>query len=136
MTSLLTGQLASAIYAGFKGKLLKGQLYRVGSDSGLDSDGYPISPVGVLYSCEGFTDVIKDTFKGNTDSTMVLVCIFAKSLPSAYAPLKDDLAFFKGNWYQFVDDSTDPATALWSCRAFLAKKPADVTVTGGVATIT
>jgi hypothetical protein len=124
--SLLEGQLASAIYAGFKGKLLTGRLWRARSadSGGLDGRGDPISPAPISWTCQGFTDLYRDAFRPEgVEIGDVKVCIFAKSLPEGVRPRKDDKALFGGSWYQLRGAETDPATALWVCPAFATSEP-------------
>jgi len=118
---LLDGFIASEIYKGFKGKLLKGTLRKFVVDQtvGLNTKGDPISVDPVDYTCEGFVDEYSEFFRAQTGipDTDCKVCIFAKSLSSGVRPLKDDLAQFQFVWYQLRTVSTDPATALYECRA-------------------
>lgn len=121
MAGLLDGQLASAIYAGFKGKLLKGTLRRraVDETQGLDALGDPRGVTVTDYPCQGFTDNYTEFFRATfgVPDTDLKVCIFSKSLPVGVRPLKDDLVQFQSVWYQLKTVGTDPATALWECRA-------------------
>lgn len=121
MVGLLDGQLASAIYAGFKNKLLIGTFRRRAIDEteGLDELGDPRSVVETDYSCQGFTDNYSEFFRATfgVPDTDLKVCIFAKSLSAGVRPLKDDLVRFQSIWYQLKTVSVDPATALWECRA-------------------
>lgn len=118
---LLDGQIASAIYNGFKGKLLRGTLRKFVVDEavGLNTKGDPIAVNPVDYTCEGFVDEYSEFFRAQTGipDTDCKVCIFAKSLSAGVRPLKDDLAQFQSMWYQLKSVSTDPAQALWECRA-------------------
>lgn len=118
---LLDGQIANAIFNGFKGKLLKGTLRKFVVDQtvGLNTKGDPIAVDPVDYTCEGFVDEYSEFFRAQTGipDTDCKVCIFAKSLPSGVRPLKDDLAQFQSVWYVLRSGATDPATALWEGRA-------------------
>ncbi|WEX10283.1 hypothetical protein [Chelativorans sp. AA-79] len=122
---LLTGQLAKAIYAGFKGKLLAGQL-RQQSSGGVDEYGDPIPGPVTLYAMQGFTDEYDDAYRARAGipETDLIVNIFAQSLPAGIQPGKDDKAQFLGQWYQLRGVKTDPATALWVCQAFRIEAPA------------
>lgn len=130
MPSLLEGQIASAIYAGFKGKLLKGTLWRgvSATSGGLDGYGDPVAIDPARWPCQGFTDKLAYRFKGRegipeTDST---VNIFAKSLPNGIAPQKDDKVQMPANtgpWWQLRAVETDPATALFVTAAFVCNAP-------------
>lgn len=119
----LLSSLPNTIYAAFKGKLLVGQYYRQLNSGTLDELGYATAPYATLGACQGFTDMQADTFSGNTSSTVLVACIFAKSLPDGFIPRKDDLVEFRSQWYQFVDVKTNPAQALWTCKAFLTQIP-------------
>ncbi|GGB00540.1 hypothetical protein GCM10011491_30930 [Brucella endophytica] len=122
---LLTGQIAKAIYAGFKGKLLTGQL-RQQSAGGLDEYGDPTPGTVTLSPMQGFTDEYDDAYRARAGipETDLIVNIFAQSLPAGIRPGKDDKAQFLGQWYQIRAVKTDPATALWTCQAFRIEAPA------------
>jgi hypothetical protein len=122
---LLTGQLAKAIYAGFKGKLLSGSLRRV-APGGLDQYGDTVPGTVTTYPCEGFTDKYDDAYRARAGipETDLIVNIFAQSLPAGIQPTKDDTAQFLGTWYQLRAVKTDPATALWVCQAYEIRAPA------------
>src|SRR4051812_19071022 len=80
---LLTGELAKAIYAGFRGKLLKGALLRYTPSTDLDDLGDPDSFTQQSWACEGFVD----NYSAHTKAAASIpasdskVCIFGKSLP-------------------------------------------------------
>jgi hypothetical protein len=127
---LLEGQLASAIYAGFKGKLSKATLWRsVGAESGgLDALGDELAIVPTIWPGQGFTDNYSDAFKARAGipETDLKVCLFAKSLPAGVRPLKDDkvnIPTGSAAWYQLRKADTDPATALWTCQAYACAAP-------------
>lgn len=127
MAGLLTGQLAKQIYAGFRGKLLKGTLRRnyAATSTGLDSRGDPVDTDPQTWPMQGFIDKLSSVFKGRegipeTDSQ---VNIFAQSLPAGIKPTKDDLALFNGQWWQLRAVDTDPATALWIAAGFQVRAP-------------
>jgi hypothetical protein len=136
MASFLKGAFADAIYKGFKGKLLKGQLYRSTVIGNLDSDGYPVSATPSLYNFEGLTTSYKDFFNQYTVAIEAKVVLLSKSIEQGVVPEKDDIAFMGGQWWQFVDVLSDPAKALFKCAAFTVKIPSGVSVEGGVAVIT
>jgi len=123
----LLDQIAKDVYAGFKGKLLKGTLRRVAADSaaGLDKLGDPRDTLPTEWPCQGFVDSYSDRFrpKDGISSTDAKVCIFARSLPAGVRPLKDDIVEMPaGTAYQLGDDiKTDPATALWECAGTLVQ---------------
>jgi hypothetical protein len=125
---LLDG-LAASIYAGFKGKLIKGQLRRLvaAESSGLDEFGDPLAPVPVLYDLEGFTDAYSDFFRATSGipDTDLKVNIFGASC--AVSPLKDDQVVFtfagETTWYQLRKVATDPARVLWVCQSYVIRPP-------------
>ncbi len=124
---ILDGQLASAIYAGFKGKLKTGTLRKmVRSESGgLDAKGDPIAAAPVTYGFEGFTDLYSAFYKAQAGipASDLKVCIFGKSLPAGIVPGKDDKALISGVWYQLRQVGVDPAGALYECQAFQCGAP-------------
>lgn len=125
MPGLLDGQLAKQIYAGFKNRLQKGQLWRAGvaASGGLDAYGDPAATDPQTWNMQGFTDQYSDTFRATAGIPEgdVKVCIFAQSLP--VRPSKDDKAFINGQWWQLRKAVTDPATALWTCQSFACLAP-------------
>lgn len=128
---ILDGQLAQAVYDGFKGRLLKGTLRRevIGDSSGLDELGDAVAPEPVSWGAQGFTDEYSDFFKAQAGipTTDLKVCIFAKSLPAGVRPQKDDKVSLTQagvtTWYQVRKVMTDPATALWTCQSFVCQAP-------------
>lgn len=126
MPGLLEGQLAKAIYAGFKNKLLTGTLRRVVPGIDLDDNGDPRDSTIQTWTVQGFTDKYSAFYSaqaGIPDSDLK-VCIFAQSIPGV-TPTKDDKALFQGKWYQLRKVGTDPATALWECQAFEIPVPGE-----------
>ncbi len=129
---VLDGQLAAAVYAGFKGKLLKGTLRRevLGDSGGLDEFGDPIAPTPQTWGLQGFTDNYSDFFRASSGipTTDLRVSVFAKSLPAGVRPQKDDKVSLAQagvtTWYQLRRVTTDPATALWTCQSFVCEAPA------------
>lgn len=119
---LLDGQIADAIYAGFKGKLKTGVLRKVviGQSAGLDDKGDPIDVAPVDYPFEGFTSQYKADFmaRAGIPDTDLKVSIFAKSLDAGIAPANDDKAYIDGVWYQIRKKAIDPAGAMWICQSF------------------
>ena len=125
---LLSGQLAKAVYAGFKGKLSKGQLRRAVSapSGGLDGYGDPISLDDQLFPFEGFDDGYDAAYAktAGIPESDTKVNIFAASL--ATRPTKDDkveIPLGSGSWFQVRRVSSDPATALWVCQSYQCKAP-------------
>lgn len=113
---ILEGRLASAIFAGFKGKLLKGTLRReVNAESaGLNDLGDPIAMSPITFKCEGYVDSKTDRFLKTAgiphlDAT---VYVFAKSLVPATEPQKRDQVLMGGQWYDVHAIQNDPATAM------------------------
>ena len=123
---LLTGALAKAIFAGFKGKLLKGELRREIKSGGLDEYGDPIVVEPVYFSVEGFVDRYNAFYRASAGipETDLLVSIFSQSSPGL-TPRKDDKVLFNGVWYQLKTVGTDPATALFECQSFVIDPPID-----------
>lgn len=128
---LLDGQIAAAIFKGFKGKLLRGTLRRAGAatSAGLDNLGDPLATDPQTWPCEGFTEDYSDYYRrtaGIPDQD--LKCnIFAASLPAGVRPKKDDqVAFVRAGvttWFQLRENATDPAEALWTCPGFPIPDP-------------
>lgn len=131
---LLDGQIAKAIYAGFKGRLLKGRLLRlsVAESGGLDDLGDAAASSPEFFRLEGFTDRYSDFYRSSAGipDTDLKVCIFAASLPAGIRPTKDDRVAFtrKGveSWFQLRKDATDPAEALWECQAYAIPAPEEL----------
>lgn len=123
--SLLEGDLANAIYTGFKGKLLSGRVIRKGaaSSGGTDAHGDPIDVDDLEWDIEGFFDNFSRSVRGQAgipDAT-VKVCIFAQSAPD-YVPRKDDLVILgtvTPKWAQLAGgpQEKDPAGAMWTLDA-------------------
>jgi hypothetical protein len=124
MPGLLEGPLAKAIYNGFKGKLLTGVLRRETLGTTLNSYGDPTGATVTTYAIEGFTSRYSDFYRATAGipETDIKVNIFAQSSPGL-TPTKDDLVQFQGIWYQLRSVSVDPATALYSCQAFVTDAP-------------
>lgn len=128
---ILDGQLAKAIYAGFKGRLSKGRLLRVdiAGSGGLNALGDAVATGSAIYRLEGFSDQYSDFSRASAGipDTDVKVCIFGASLPKGVRPLKDDrVGLTKAGvetWYQLRRDATDPADALWTCQAYEIPAP-------------
>jgi hypothetical protein len=127
---LLNGQLATAIFAGFKGKLLKATLWRLvgGDSSGLDGFGDDLDQAPTTWGAEGFTENYDDAYKARAGIplTDLKVNLFAASLATGVRPQKDDKANIPAGsaaWYQLRAVKTDPATALWVCQAYACAAP-------------
>lgn len=124
---LLDG-MAGAIYAGFKDKLRDGQLRRVvvSESGGTNDQGDPIVTTPVFYPLQGFTDEFSayERMASGIPQTDLKVCIFGASISTP--PRSDDMVEMpmgSGAWYQLRSADTDPAAALWTCRAFKHKAP-------------
>lgn len=124
MPGLLEGQIAKAIFKGFKGKLLKGTLRRETLGTTLDTFGDPTGATVTSYSIEGFVSGYSAFYRATAGipETDVKVNIFAQSSPGL-VPSKDDLVQFQGTWYQLRSANVDPATALYACQAFVTVAP-------------
>lgn len=123
---LLDGDIAKQIFAGFKGKLLKGTL-RVETESmGNDEYGDPLATTITTHAMEGFTDEYSAFFRAQSGipDTDLKVCIFAQSMPGM-TPAKDDKAKFRNQWYQIRKVDVDPADALYICQSFSISAPID-----------
>lgn len=127
--SLLEGGIAKAIFAGFKGKLLKGTLRRSGvaASGGLDARGDPIVGEPETWGCEGFVDNYSAFTRAQAGipETDLKVCIFASSLPAGVQPRREDKVLMRAKWYQLRDVGADPAQALWECQAFEVAAPSE-----------
>lgn len=124
--ALLTGDLAKAVFAGFKGLLLSGELRRETPSASVDGYGDPLSPTISYFAIEGFVSRYSEFFKNQAGipDTDLKVNIFAQSAPTL-TPNKDDKVLFEGQWYQIRKVATDPATALWTCQSFAIDPPVD-----------
>lgn len=124
---LLDGQIAKAIYSGFRGKLQRGTLWRpvTAASGGLDARGDPIVLSPLSWACQGFQDEYSDVYKVTVGIpiTDVRINLFAASLPSGIAPQKDDKVHIAGQWWQLRKVTTDPAKALWIAPGFACKDP-------------
>lgn len=123
---LLTGDLAQAIFNGFKGLLLTGELRREVKSGVLDEYGDPVGNTIEYYSIEGFVDEYNNFYQSQAQipETDLKLSIFAKSSPGL-TPLKDDKVIMNNVWYQLRSVATDPATALFECQAFVISPPVD-----------
>mgnify|MGYP001562722116 CR=1 FL=1 len=127
---LLDGDLAEAIFQGFKGKLLTGVIRQkaVPESGGLDDLGDAIDATPTDTPLEGFVDEYDAAFKARAGipQTDVKVCIFAQSIPGV-RPGRDDKARIdrsgSSQWYQIRRVMTDPALALWECQSFEIQDP-------------
>lgn len=126
MAGLLTGDIAKAIFKGFKGKLLAGELRREVATPLTDEFGDALASTPSFFSVEGFTDQFSDFARAssNIPDTDLIVAIFAQSSPGL-VPEKDDKVTFKGKWYQLRKIKVDPADALYECQAFEIQPPFD-----------
>lgn len=125
--ALLDGDIAKAVFAAFKGKLLTGELRRETPNAVLDEYGDPTDPAISYFAIEGFTDEFSDFYRATVGipDTDLKVAVFAQSSPTL-TPNKDDKVRFGTRWYQLRRVKTDPATALWECQAFEIEAPIDV----------
>lgn len=118
---LLDGDIARAIYAGFRGKLKSGLIRQavVASSGGLDSYGDPIDSEPTDTACQGFTENYSAYSHAQLGipKTDIQVSIFAQSIPGI-TPKQSDLVYMNANWYQVRRAEIDPAGALWECQAF------------------
>lgn len=127
MASLLTGKLAKAIFKGFKGKLLKGELRRETPGGTLDEYNDPIDSAISYFSIEGFTDEFSDFYRAQAGipETDLIVAFFSQSSPGL-VPQKDDKVSFDGvTWFQLRKIKVDPAGALYENQAYAIPPPID-----------
>lgn len=130
MAGLLTGKIAKAIFKGFKGKLLSGELRRESPSSSNDEYGDPMTVAPTYFSIEGFTDEFTELYKAKAGipESDLKVNIFSESSPGL-EPRKDDKVSFTDQfgtrWYQLRKVKIDPAGALWVCQAFKIETPID-----------
>ncbi len=126
MAGILTGKLAKAIFKGFKGKLLKGELRRETGNEILDEFGDSTDSTITYFAIEGFTDEFSDFYreKAGIPETDLIVAIFAESSPGL-VPGKDDKVTFLNRWYQLRKVKIDPATALYEGQSFEIDPPID-----------
>lgn len=130
MTDLLTGKIAKAIFKGFKGKLLKGELRRETPSATLDTLGDPDDTTISYFSIEGFTDEFTEFYKmkAGIPESDVKVNIFSQSAPTLI-PTKDDKVSFNTafgiRWYQLRTVGVDPAGALFTAPGFEIDPPID-----------
>lgn len=122
--ALLTGDIADAIYAGFKNKLLTGTLVRDSPSTTLNALGDPTGVTTQSWPCQGFIDNYSAHTRAaaGIPATDSKVCVFGKSLPKGIRPQKDDRVVMTNgviatNW-QLRSAVVDPAGALWECQAF------------------
>ena len=128
---LLDGDLQSAIYEGFRGRLLSGALRRqvTGESTALDSHGDPIDLAPELIPLEGFIDYYSAFARAQAGipDTDLKVCILAGSAPSLTPRLGNQVRFdfaTGARWFEIKGPcDTDPATALWVCRSFECEAP-------------
>lgn len=119
MASLLEGQLAKAIYAGFKGKLLKGILSRPVASGGLDINGDPVTVTPQAFPCEGFVENFSAYYReqNGIPDTDMSVLIFSESISTV--PQKDDTITFRGTKYQIRKIlEVDPAEATYRLQGY------------------
>lgn len=123
---LLTGDLAQAVFDGFRGLLLTGELRREIKSGVLDDYGDPVGNTIEYFSIEGFSSRYSAFYRAQAQipETDVKVSIFAKS-NDGLVPRKDDKVIMNGVWYQLREVSVDPAGALYVCQAFVISPPVD-----------
>ncbi len=126
MGDLLTGKIAKAIFKGFKGRLLTGELRREAQSGPLDELGDPTIGGINYFAIEGFTDQYSAFYRKNAGipETDLKVNIFSES-SLGLTPRKDDKVFFSPTWYQLRQVGVDPAGALYECQSFVIEPPID-----------
>lgn len=119
MASLLEGQLAKQIFAGFKGKLLSGSLTRMVPGGGLDAFGDPVTSTPQSYPCEGFVEAFSAFYRAQAGipDTDVSILIFAESIGTV--PNNDDIVTFRNVRYQIRKTlEIDPAVATYRLQGY------------------
>lgn len=127
---LLDGDLAKAIYSGFKGRLLSGEVVRknAAASGGTDAHGDPIALEDLRWEVQGFIDNFSRFTRaqaGIPDATLK-VCIFAQSAPD-WTPRKDDMVRLGSQWTELSGGplDIDPAGALWTLDGIPIEAPTD-----------
>lgn len=120
---LLDGDLARTVYAAFRGKLKSGVLRIVAGTADLDNYGDDPGGEPVDHPIEGFVENYDAAYaaRAGITQTDVMVNIFAQSIPGIEPPIDAKVGIGAPGareWYQLREAKTDPATALWVCRAF------------------
>jgi hypothetical protein len=130
---LLDGGLDRSIYAGFRGKLLKGVIRQAAASGSLDGHGDPTAITAPLTPCEGFTDGYSAFTRAQAGipSSDVRVNIFAASMPGITPAEGNQVRLDRrgagSTWYQLRGlIEIDPANVLWNCQAFVMKAPPNV----------
>lgn len=126
----LDGDLAEAIYKGFKGKLSTGIIrqFSAPTSGALDEYGDPIEVAATDTDIEGFAEGYSEFYRAQAGipETDLKVNIFAQSCPGV-VPGKDDLVKLTragaDTWYQVRKVAVDPAQALFTCQAFVVPEP-------------
>lgn len=126
--SLLEGDLAKAIYDGFKDKLLSGEVRRkrLPISGALDAHGDPVELESQTWQIQGFIDNYSRFTRaqaGIPDSTLK-VCVFAQSAPD-WTPRKDDWVRLGTQWTQLAGGplEIDPAGAMWTLDGIASEGP-------------
>lgn len=135
VVGFLDGQLRDALFAGFKGRLLKGVVrrYNVPTSGGLDSLGDPIdTPDYDEWNIEGFRDEYSryTHAQAQIPETDYKIAIFGGSAID-YSPRVGDLVRLDpvtGSFWSRLRGGKggikiDPAGALWECQAHPAEAP-------------
>lgn len=120
MPSPLESQIAKAVYAGFRNRLLKATFRRVsaGVSAGLDEHGDAIDFGPVDYTCRAYRESYSAFYRaqaGIPDSDCRIV-VLARSL--SVTPQVDDMIYLQAQWWQVRAVDTDPATAIYDLRCF------------------
>lgn len=126
MASPLESQIAKAIYAGFRGKLLKGVLRRSlnAVSGGLDALGDAAATGPQDYAIEGFREAYSAYTRANAGipETDAKIIVLARSVP-ARPQQGDAIWLYKdsepGWWQVRARPDVDPATATYTMRCFL-----------------
>jgi hypothetical protein len=122
MASLLESQLRKAIAKGFKGKLLKGTLWRSGATT-VNTLGDDVPATPQTFSFEGFREDYSQFYRAqtgipDTDCKVVIIAGLCATTPS-----KDDKLQLRGQWFQIRRVRGDPAGATHECQCFETGAP-------------
>lgn len=117
---LLDGQIAAAIYNGFKGKLLAGTLRRSVPGVGVDDFGDAVPDTISEFPFEGIRESYSAAYRAAAGIPQedVRFLVIAGSITTA--PKRDDqVRLGSGPWHQVREiEAIDPATATYNLQCF------------------
>ena len=121
---LLDGEIANAIYRGFRGKLLTGTLRREVPGTGTDTLGDPNPGTPETYTFEGIRENYNAAFRATAGipQTDVRILIIAGSLSTT--PRRGDQIKIVNVWHKVREiESIDPAVATYQLQCFEIPDP-------------